>query len=136
MSRAGRIFIKLYLSTADRRVEAIFFKERKALFDDGVVHKLVKMGKNELLVGSKIVGEDHGSTYVSLPLESEPQHNCFPALQDPPLSENSFLLRSLLLVTKTRFLFHLSHLCFPQVSLLQTCLLVYPCLTLIVLNHY
>ena len=36
----------------------------------------------------------------------------------------------------TRILFHLSHLCIPKVSLLQTCLLVYPLLTLKVLNHY
>ena len=129
MSRAGRIFIKSYLSTAGRRVEAILLKERKA-FLDGVVHKLVKIRKNRLFV------EVNGSTYVSFTLESEPHTTAPPALQqDPPLSEILFCCRSLLIVTMTHILFHLSHLCFSQASLLQTCLLVYPIFTLIVLHH-
>ena len=95
MSRAGRIFIKPYLSTADRHVEAILLKEYKALFDDGAVHKWVKIRKTAgLFVGSKVVGKVKGSTYVSHPLESESHTTASPALQqETPLSENSFLLQ-------------------------------------------
>ena len=46
LSRAGRIFIKPYLSTADRHVIAILSKEHKALFDEGA-HKLVKIRKKQ-----------------------------------------------------------------------------------------
>ena len=97
LSRAGRIF-KPYLSTADRHVEAILLKERKALFDvdDSVLHKLV-----------------NGSTYVSLPLESEPHTAASPALQqDPPSSENSSLQQVSTRSHEDLHSVHLSHLCF------------------------
>ena len=57
------------LSIADRLIESILLKERRVL-SDSVEHKLVKIRKNTVFAGSKIVGEVSGSNYVSLHHES------------------------------------------------------------------
>ena len=58
------VFIKPFMTTAERKVESILLKERRTLIDSGVERKLIKIRGNSIYINKTKVGSANEDIFI------------------------------------------------------------------------
>ena len=59
-----KVFLKPYMTVAERKTESILLRQRRALIESGVERKLIKIRGNSIFVNKRKVGSANENTFI------------------------------------------------------------------------
>ena len=61
----SKVFLKPYMTVAERKTESILLRQRRALIESGVERKLIKIRGNSIFVNKRKVGSANENTFIT-----------------------------------------------------------------------